>query len=112
MFNINELMGKMQEMQQRLQDTKSQFETIVAEAESGGGMVRVKANANHKVLAITIDPEIVSTNDIEILQDLITAAVNKAIEKADEKGKEEMEKISKNMMPNIPGLDLGKIGFK
>ncbi len=112
MFNINDIMGKMQEMQQRLQDAKSRLDTVIAEAESGGGMVRVKANANHKILAVTIDPDMVDKNDMEILQDLITAAVNKAIEKAEMMGKEEMQKVSKDILPDIPGLDLGKIGFK
>lgn len=111
MFNLNEMFGKLQEMQQKLQDAKSHLDKIVVETDAGGGMVRVKANANRKLLGIKLDPEIIDKNDPEILEDLITAAVNKALDLADEKGKAEMQRIGKDMLPNIPGMDMGKIGF-
>lgn len=112
MFNLTDMMGKMQEMQQRLQDAKLQLDKVIAEAEAGGGMVRAKANGNRKLLGLKIDPEIIDKNDPEMLEDLIIAAVNRALDMADEKGKEEMQRITKDMLPNVPGLDLGKIGFK
>ncbi len=111
MFNLKDMMGRMQEMQAKLQEAKSQLDQIIVESEAGGGMVRVTANANRKVLKIQVDPDIIDKNDPEIMTDLITAAVNNALEKAEERGREEMEKVSKGVLPNIPGLDLGKFGL-
>lgn len=111
MFNLNDMMGKMQEMQQRLQDAKMQLDKVIAEAEAGGGMVRAKANGNRKLVSIKIDPEIIDKNDPEMLEDLVIAAVNRALDLAEEKGKEEMKRMTKDILPNIPGMDMGKIGF-
>lgn len=111
MFNIGDMMGKIKEMQERLNEAREQLDGITVDAEAGGGMVRVTANANRKVLKLEIDPEIIDKDDLEILQDLIVAAVNKAMVQAEERGKEEMQHATKGIMPNIPGLDLGKFGI-
>lgn len=108
MFNLNDMMGKFQEMQNRLKEIREGLDDILVDAEAGGGMVRVTANANRQILKIEIDPDVIDKNDPEIMQDLITAAVNKALEKAEERGREELEGATKGMMPNIPGLDLSK----
>lgn len=101
-------MGKFQEMQNRLKEIREGLDDIMVESEAGGGMVRVTANANRRIIKIDIDPDIIDKNDPEIMQDLITAAVNKALEKADERGRQELEGATKGMLPNIPGLDLSK----
>lgn len=111
MFNFSDMMGKIKEMQERLKETRAQLDTIIVESEAGGGMVRVKANANRKVLKISIDPDIIDKDDPEIMEDLIAAAVNKALEQAEEKGKEELQQATQGMLPNIPGLDLSKFGM-
>ncbi|MCB0835889.1 MAG: YbaB/EbfC family nucleoid-associated protein [Bacteroidetes bacterium] len=111
MFNLSDMMGKFQEMQNRLKEVKEQLEDITVESEAGGGMVRVTANGNRKVLKIHIDPDIIDKDDPEIMSDLITAAVNKALDKAETRGREEIEGVTKGMLPNIPGLDLGKMGL-
>ena len=111
MFNLSDMMGKFQEMQNRLKEVKEQLEDITVESEAGGGMVRVTANGNRKVLKIHIDPDIIDKDDPEIMSDLITAAVNKALDKAEARGREEIEGVTKGMLPNIPGLDLGKMGL-
>ncbi len=111
MFNLSDMMGKFQEMQGRLKEVREQMDHITVESEAGGGMVRVVANANRQILKIEIDPVIVDKEDPEIMADLITAAVNKALEKAEERGREELEGATKGMLPNIPGLDLGKFGL-
>lgn len=102
------MMGKFQEMQNRLKEIREGLDDIMVESEAGGGMVRVTANANRRIIKIDIDPDIIDKNDPEIMQDLITAAVNKALEKADERGRQELEGATKGMLPNIPGLDLSK----
>jgi DNA-binding YbaB/EbfC family protein len=109
--NLGDLMGKMKEMQARLKEAKESLDGIIVEAEAGGGMVRVKANANRKVLKINIDPDVIDKDDPEIMEDLIAAAVNKALAKAEEKGQEEIQNATQGMMPNIPGLDLGNLGM-
>ena len=111
MFNFPDLMGKFQEMQNRLKEVKAQLEHITVDAEAGGGMVRVTANGNRKVMKIEIDPDIIDKDDPEIMVDLITAAVNKALEKAEQRGREELESASKGFLPNVPGLDLSQFGL-
>ncbi|TAE51432.1 MAG: YbaB/EbfC family nucleoid-associated protein [Bacteroidetes bacterium] len=111
MFNFGDMMGKIQEMQSRLKAVREEMEDILVDAEAGGGMVRVTANANRRILKIEIDPDIVDKNDLEIMNDLITAAVNKALDKAEARGREELEKATKNIMPNLPGFDLSKLGL-
>ena len=107
MFNPADLMGKIQEMQSKIRDAQAQMDNVIVEAEAGGGMVRVRANANRKVLKIEIDPTIVDKDDTELLSDLVAAAVNKALEQAEARGKEEMQKATGGILPNIPGLNLG-----
>lgn len=111
MFNLGDMMGKFQEMQSRLKEVRESLDDIIVEAESGGGMVRVKANGNRRILKIEVDPDIMDKDDPEVMVDLITAAVNKALDQAEVRSREELEGATKGMMPNIPGLDLGKFGF-
>ena len=111
MFNLSDMMGKFQEMQSRLKEVKERLDDIIVESESGGGMVRVEANANRKVIKIHIDPDIIDKEDPEIMEDLVTAAVNKALEKAEARGREELESATKGMLPNIPGIDLSRFGL-
>lgn len=104
-------MGKIQEMQGRLKDVREQLDDVLVDAEAGGGMVRVTANCNRKILKIEVDPDIIDKDDPEIMVDLITAAVNKALDKAEAKGREELQSATQGILPNIPGLDLGKLGL-
>lgn len=111
MFNLGDMMGKLQEMQSKMAEVKSQLGDIIVDAEAGGGMVRATADGNRKLLKLEIDPDIIDKDDPEVLADLVIAAVNKALEKAEARGAEEVQNVTKGMMPNIPGLDLGKFGF-
>jgi len=79
--NIQQMMKQAQQMQERLQ---KQMADMRVEATSGGGMVTVTMNGAKQVLSLTIDPEVVSKDDVEMLQDLILAAINDANRKADE----------------------------
>ena len=83
MFNPLDLMGKLKEMQTEMERARQRLDDITITAESGGGMVSVTANANRKILKITVDPDIMDRNDKEIMEDLIAAAVNKAMEAAE-----------------------------
>lgn len=110
-LNFSELFGKIQEMQVEMTKVRERLDNLHVEAESGGGMVRVTATANRKILKIKIDPDIIDKDDPEIIEDLVAAAINRVMEKAEEASKEELGKVSSNYLPNIPGMDLGKFGM-
>ena len=78
---MQEMMSRAQDMQRQMQEKMK--ETVV-EASSGGGAVTVKMNGAKKVLGVKIDPEIVKSGDVEMLQDMVAAAVNEASRQADE----------------------------
>jgi DNA-binding YbaB/EbfC family protein len=98
-MNIQQMMKQAQQMQERL---KQQMAELRVEASSGGGMVKVVINGAKQVQKLTIDPEVVSRDDVEMLQDLIVAAINDAERKADE----ETQNLVGGMMGGmrIPGL--------
>lgn len=80
-MNIQQMMKQAQQMQERLQ---KQMADLRVEATAGGGMVTVVMNGSKQIHSLTIDPEVVSKEDVEMLQDLIVAAINDAQRKADE----------------------------
>jgi DNA-binding YbaB/EbfC family protein len=98
-MNLQNMMKQAQQMQERLQ---KQMAEMRVEATAGGGMVTVVVNGAKQLQSIKIDPEVVSKEDVEMLQDLILAAVNDAQRKADD----EMSKTMGGMMGGlkIPGL--------
>lgn len=104
-FNLDDMLGRVRDMQDKMQDAKAQLERLVIEAEAGGGMVRVKMNGNRKVLDLQIDAEIVAQNDVEMLQDLITTAMNRAVEQVDIQA-ESLLKQAAGDLPSLPGMDL------
>ena len=110
-FNMADMFGKIQEMQGKVQEAQSKLGEVVVEAEAGGGMVKVKANGLRKVLSINIDKDVVDPNDMEMLEDLVVAGVNKALEMAEEAAQKEMQEAYKGMMPGggLPGMDLSKL---
>ena len=85
--NPQKMMKQLQETQERLQQ---ELETLEIEATSGGGMVKVVMNGHKQLRALTIDPEVVDKDDVEMLQDLVAAAVNEATRKADEAMREKL----------------------
>jgi DNA-binding YbaB/EbfC family protein len=108
-MDISNLFGKFNEMQENLQEAQKKLSSVYVHADAGGGMVKVTANANKQILKLEIDPDV--RNDPEMMEDLICAAVNKALDKAEIAHRDEMAKVTKNMLPNIPGLDLSKLGL-
>ncbi|HEA68193.1 MAG TPA: YbaB/EbfC family nucleoid-associated protein [Desulfobacterales bacterium] len=99
-------MGKMLKQAQKLQSNMAKLQEEMAEktveATAGGGMVKVVANGKHQILSIQIEKEVVDPEDVEMLQDLIIAAVNEALEKSQEMVSVEMNKLTGGL--NIPGL--------
>ena len=98
-MNIQQMMKQAQQMQERLQQ---QMADLRVEGNAGGGMVTVVVNGAKQVQKLKIDPEVVSKEDVEMLQDLILAAVNDAHRKADEAMQKEMGGMMGGL--KIPGL--------
>lgn len=99
---MKNLMKQAQQMQAKLAKAQEELKTREVEASSGGGMVTVRANGAQEILALQVEREIVNPDDIEMLQDLVRAAVNEALKKSREMMAEEMGKITGGM--GIPGL--------
>ena len=98
--NMQQLMRQAQKMQQQMQEAQEQLDAAEYEASSGGGMVSVKVSGKRELSSITIDPQVVDPDDIEMLQDLIQAAVNEALRK----GEETREATMSRMAPGMGGL--------
>jgi DNA-binding YbaB/EbfC family protein len=100
---INNLMKQAQQMQEKVKKLQEEAAGKTVEASAGGGMITVVANGRQEVLSVKIDPSVVDPNDIEMLQDLVAAAVNEALRKSQELMKEEMANLTAGMgLP--PGL--------
>jgi hypothetical protein len=98
-MNIQQMMKQAQQMQEKLQ---KQMSELRVEATAGGGMVAVVMNGNKQIQSLKIDPEAVSKDDVEMLQDLIMAAVNDALRKVDEELKNKVGGIMSGL--GLPGL--------
>ncbi len=94
---ISNLMKQAQQMQERVKKLQEEAGGKTIEASSGGGMVTVVANGRQEILSIKIDPSVVDPSDLEMLQDLVTAAVNEALRKSQDLMKEEMAKLTSGM---------------
>lgn len=100
-----------QELQDRIAQVQDDLERMKVEGSAGGGMVTVVVNGRQDVLSVNIDPEVVDPDDVEMLEDLIVAAIKQARERAQELAEEEMRKATSGLMPmlggmKIPGMDL------
>lgn len=113
MNNMADLFGKMNEMQEKMQGMNDKLANETTTAEAGGGMVKVTANGNNKIVKIELDKDVVDPEDTEMLEDLVVAGVNKALDQAEDMKKEKMAEFTKDMLPGggIPGMDLSKLGL-
>ena len=99
---LGNILKQAQQMHAKISQLQEEMAGKTVEASSGGGMVSVVINGKQEILSIRIDPEVVTREDIEMLQDLIVAAVNEAIRKSQEMMAEEMKRITGGL--SIPGL--------
>ena len=102
MKNMNSMMKQAQKLQKKMMQAQQDLATETVEASSGGGMVKVIANGAQKIESIVLEKEVVDPEDIEMLQDLVLAAVNDALKKSQEMASAEMGKLTGGM--NIPGM--------
>lgn len=90
-------MAQIQAMQRRMEEAQAAIEAKETEASAGGGAVSVKVNGRHELIGVTLKPEVVDPEDIEMLQDLIVAAANEAMRQIDEISQQEMSKVTGSM---------------
>lgn len=101
--NIGAIMGQVQKAQEKMAKAQEELAGIEVEGTSGGGMVTVLANARQEILKISIEKEVVDPEEVDMLEDLILAAVNQALEKAQQASNEHMQKVAGGLLTNLPG---------
>ena len=101
--NMAKMLKQAQEMQKRIEGVQAELTDTIIDADSGGGMVRIKVNGNLELIELCIEPEVLE-EDKEIIEDLIISAVNKGISIAQSKSKEKMNSVTGGMLSglNIP----------
>lgn len=104
MKGLGNMMRQAQQMQKKMAQVQEELASRTLEVTSGGGMVRCVVSGKQEILSLTIAKEVVDPDDVEMLQDLVRAAVNEAIRKSQELVTGEMNKIAGGLGLNIPGL--------
>jgi len=100
--NMNQMLKQAKKMQEQMMKMQEEMEEKVYEATAGGGAVSVKVNGKREIQKISLSADVVDPDDIEMLEDLVMAAVNEALRKVEESSADEMSKLTGGL--NIPGL--------
>lgn len=101
--SMGDLLKQAQKLQEKLSETQESLAGLRVEGTAGGGMVTVVMNGRQEVLHVKLEKEVVNPDDIELLEDLIVAAVNQALTNAQELASSEMNKVTGGMLGNIAG---------
>ncbi len=110
--NMAEMLKQVQKIQEEMARVQEALGEMTVEGSAGGGIVTVTVNGKQQIRGVKIDPEILKSGDLEMLEDLIVAATNQALEKSLEMAKEEFQKVSGGMFGNLfPGLKFPGLGF-
>lgn len=104
MGGLGDMMKQVQKMQAKMEELQAQLESATVDGSSGGGMVKVTTNGKNQILSLSIDPEVVNKDDVEMLQDLVIAAINQARQKVQELQAEQMGNLTGGL--KIPGMNL------
>jgi hypothetical protein len=102
MKNLQQMQQIMKQVQQMQEQLQKQLDELVVEASAGGGMVTVRMNGQKQLVAVQVDPEVFASRDVEMLQDLVMAAVNEANRKVDEQLASRVGNLTSGL--NLPGL--------
>ncbi len=94
--NLQQLMKQAQKMQQEMQEAKEEIANTEFVGSAGGGMVEIKMNGERKVLSVSIKPEVIDVDDKEMLEDLVMASLNDALD--------QIVKMENEKLPNLPGM--------
>ena len=95
--NMQQLMRQAQKLQEQMEKAQGELDTREYEASSGGGMVKVRVNGKRQLLSISLEPQVVDPEDVEMLQDLILAAVNEALRTGETTREAEMSRLNPGM---------------
>ena len=101
-MNMQQIMRQAQKMQKKMEEAQAEAAAQVVEASAGGGMVSVKVNGKQELLEVVIEKDVVNGDDVEMLQDLIVAAVNEGMKKAQLLMQDKLQGITGGL--NIPGM--------
>ena len=101
-MNMQHIMRQAQKMQKKMEEAQEEAANQVVEASAGGGMVSVKVNGKQELLEISIEKDVVNPDDVEMLQDLIVAAVNEGMKKSQQIMQDKLQGITGGL--NIPGM--------
>jgi nucleoid-associated protein EbfC len=107
--NMAEMFQQMQRLQQEMTKAQEALGGITAEGSAGGGIVTAVVNGKQQLRSIKIDPEAIASGDKEMLEDLVVAAVNQALEKSQDLARDEMQKVGNGLLPGglkLPGLGI------
>ena len=101
-FNMQKLMKQAQKMQADMAKKQEELKDITVEGSAGGGMVKAVVNCRQELISLSIAPEIVDPEDVELLEDMVVAAVKEALALSQERSSQELQKITGGM--NLPGF--------
>jgi DNA-binding protein YbaB len=101
---IGDLFSKLKEARQKIEESKTKLNDIIVEASNENGSVTIKANANKVITQIEISQDLLNSGSKEDIQEQLLKTLNKALEEAARRGEAEMKEITKEMLPNFPGL--------
>ncbi|MFA7289380.1 MAG: YbaB/EbfC family nucleoid-associated protein [Melioribacteraceae bacterium] len=105
--NMSNMLKQIQKMQSDMEKVQNDLANKIVTEESGGGMVKATANGKKEIVSIVIDSEVLGSGDKEMIEDMVVAAVNKALSSAGKLAEDEMANVTKGMIPpgmNIPGF--------
>lgn len=102
MFNVMDMMGKLKEAQQKIEDTKNRLNSVYIDEKSSDGAIKVSVTANRTIRSIEISEQLLE--DKEQLEDYLILTLNKALSRAEQIQEQELAAVAKEGMPNIPGL--------
>lgn len=102
--NLGNLMRQAQKMQEKMAEMQKELASRTVEASSGGGMVTATVNGGQELVSLKIDPSVADPKDLDMLQDLVVAAVNEGVRRSKQMVADEMGKLTAGLGVNIPGL--------
>ena len=101
---LDGMMGKLKEAQAKIEESKKRMDSVTVTGESQNGAVKVTSTANRKITEITISDELIQAGDKKLIEELVLAATNSALEEAEKVFESEMQGAARGIMPNIPGM--------
>ncbi|MGC8595828.1 MAG: YbaB/EbfC family nucleoid-associated protein [Candidatus Kryptoniota bacterium] len=109
MYNFGDMQKLLAEMQKNIEKAMSELEAMTVEGESGAGMVKVKANGKREIISIFIDDSLLKTGDKEMIEDLVAAAVNDALSKAEALASQHLGSSAQGLLTMFPGFKFGGV---